>query len=180
MPTELWKGNGGLDRIKYFHLYDFFNFRSRFGAKIIETFVRFQKRIGFKRSLPVSFPKKLYGGSTYWSLNREVLKYVIDYTSAHKTFLKRFNYTFCGEEIYFQTIIMNSTYSQSIFNDHLRFIDWQSGRGGYPAFLDESDLEKIVSSNKFFARKIRNDNKLREILISRLSCKSDNIIKKLH
>jgi hypothetical protein len=35
----------------------------------------------------------------------------------------------------------------------LRYIDWASGRGGNPAFLDNTDYEKIKISNKIFARK---------------------------
>jgi hypothetical protein len=35
----------------------------------------------------------------------------------------------------------------------LRYIDWVTRRGGSPAFLDNTDYEKIIISNKIFARK---------------------------
>lgn len=162
MPAAFWSGNGGFDRINYYQLYDVFNAKSQMGIKIIRSIERLQKIIRFKRG---HYNKlKFFGGSTYWSLNRDVLQYVIDYTNTNKNFLKSLNYTFSPEEIYFQTIILNSFHAGNIINDNLRYIDWSSGRGGYPAFLDESDFDKIISSNKLFARKIKISDKLKFLL----------------
>lgn len=69
--------------------------------------------------------------------------------------MKTMQFTFCSEEIYFQTVLLNSEHAKNIVNDCLRYIDWSSGRGGYPAFLDVTDYEKIKTSNNIFARKFR-------------------------
>ena len=49
---------------------------------------------------------------------------------------------------------MNSKYSEQVINNDLRYIDWKSGRGGFPAILDERDFEDIIHSEKLFARKL--------------------------
>jgi hypothetical protein len=161
IPSERWSG-GGIDRLENYNLYDTFNAKK--SLKWINLIVRFQKNINYKRSISKSLGE-LHGGSTYWSLTREVLQYVLDFTHKNKKIFKSFNYTFCAEEIYFQTVIMNSPYNDKVVNDSARFIDWESGKGGYPAFLDETDFKDIINSNKLFVRKIdRNRNKLFQML----------------
>jgi hypothetical protein len=164
IPTINWDGNGGFDRINYFQLYDLFDAKKKIQFFLIRQLVILQKKLRYKRSYSDQLPQKLFGGSTYWSLNREALNYVINYTD--KGFLKRLKFTFCAEEIYFQTILLNSPYAKSIVNNNLRFIDWSSGKGGYPAFLDESDFIEIISSNNYFARKIKNHSNLRLLLMN--------------
>jgi hypothetical protein len=155
MPRKEWPGNGGMDRIDYYNPYD------RFNAKKIVRWMNFlvlvQKKLGLKRSYPPGFPK-LYGGSTWWSLTRNTLQYVADYTRQNPWLLKRLNYTFCSEEMYFQTVIQHSPYINNVVNDNLRYIDWVSERGGRPAFLDASDFADIIASNKLFARKFKSEN----------------------
>ncbi len=108
---------------------------------------------------------QLYGGNTYWSLTREAVQYVITHTQENPKFLKRFNFTFCAEEMYFQTVLMNSSFKESINHDDLRYMDWTTGRGGNPAFLDETDFKSIINSEKLFARKLSQDrNALFEML----------------
>ena len=161
MPANNWK-EGGMDRLEHYNFYDFFNAKK--SLKWIYGIKRLQKIINFKRPIN-DYLGQLYGGSSYWSLSRDVLQYVIDFTKSDQKFLKRFRYTFCAEEIYFQTVIMNSPYSNKVVNDSLRFIDWESEKGGSPAFLDENNFQAIINSNKLFARKIdRSEIKLLQML----------------
>ena len=164
LPAMVWKDNGGLDRLYYYQFYDLFNSKTKFGKKIIESLVTLQKLIGFKRSVSNLSSYKLYGGSTYWSLNRFALDHVINFALSNKEFLSRFKNTFCAEEIFFHTVLVNSTFLNTIENTHLRFIDWTTGRGGYPAFLDESDFESLIKSHNIFARKIKKSDNLRNML----------------
>ncbi|WP_170179813.1 beta-1,6-N-acetylglucosaminyltransferase [Flavivirga rizhaonensis] len=158
VPTKAWANeNGGLDRVQYYHLFDMLDAKKH--IKWLWWFVRLQKKFHFKRSIKNEIPK-LYGGSTWWSLSRETLQYVVNYTNKNPYLINRLQYTFCPEEIYFQTIIMNSDYSKKVINDNLRYIDWESTRiGKYsasPAVLSSSDFEKIKASKKIFARKFDN------------------------
>jgi len=151
MPTHNWK-DGGMYRLELFNFHDYINAKNYFGNRMHPRIFRLQKWLHIKR--PLNFDLQCYGGSTYWTLSRIVLQYVIDYTNKNPAFLNRFKFSFCAEEIYFQTIILNSEHKQNVVDNNLRFIDWESGKGGYPAFFDENDFERLVESNKFFARKI--------------------------
>lgn len=156
-----WPGNGGLDRIEYYNFYDFFNAQSKIGNYSIKLLVLIQKLLGIKRSLK-SLPK-LYGGSTYCTLSYNALNYIINYTNQYPKFLKRFRYTFCAEESYFHTIIMNSSYKANVVNNNLRYIDWNIRNGIRPAILNEGDYHNIVNSGNIFARKL--DSKISKALL---------------
>ncbi|SIT97389.1 Core-2/I-Branching enzyme [Epilithonimonas bovis DSM 19482] len=168
-------GKVWFDRLSSFHLYDFFNAKIEKQKYYIDILVRLQRKYKIKRSYPDDFPKKIYAGSTYWSLNRDALEYVINYPD--KSFLNRFRYTFCAEEFYFQTLLLNSHWYDTIVKNNLRYYDWDSGRGGYPAFLDETDFDKLIAlKDCFFARKIKSDSVLKEMLVKYISSNSHNNI----
>lgn len=152
MPSPGWSGNGGMNRLEYFNLYDFFNAKIDKQHVSILRLLIIQKKLGFKRSYPSKMPK-LYGGSTWWSLSRECLSFVLNYTKNNKGILNRFKFTLCSEEFYFPTVIMNSPFSSKVERSNLRYIDWNSRNGNYPAILDETDYEKLRTSEAFFARK---------------------------
>jgi len=153
LPYLPWSPEGGMERYTYYHLYDLLDPKKPFQNTLIQFVYQLQRRLGVKRKLDIPELAALYGGGLYWSLSRLTLSYVLEYTRHHPAFLNRLRYTWCAEEIYFQTILLNSHYAESIKNTNLRYIDWKSGRGGYPAFLDESDYDAIKQSKALFARK---------------------------
>lgn len=152
LPTAKWT-EGGLNRLEYYYLYDIINLRTAKRYKFQEQFLKFQKKLKFKRTLSHDI-WPLYGGGCWWSLSRECLQYIIEYTQHNPRFLKRLRYTFAPEEIYFQTIIMHSKFEKNVVNDYLRYIIWQYRNKNYPANLDITDLKPILLSDKLFARKI--------------------------
>ncbi|TPV33862.1 beta-1,6-N-acetylglucosaminyltransferase [Paucihalobacter ruber] len=149
LPYQNWP-NGGLDRLEYYNFYDWINAKKH--RPLIFKLVNWQKKLGIKRKLSKKLPK-LYGGESYWSLNRKALAYIMEYTKEEPYFLRRMKHSFCSEEIYIQTVLMNSKYANTVVNDSLRYIEWSNRNGNFPANLDRTDLEPILSSNKFFARK---------------------------
>ncbi len=48
---------------------------------------------------------------------------------------------------------MNAPFAEKVVNNNLRYIDWVARNGNNPAVLDETDFEKVMDSNAFFARK---------------------------
>ena len=152
VPKLGWADNCGMDRIQYYNLYDVLNAKIYKQNRLIRKFIGLQKRLGFKRSISPKMPK-LYGGSTWWSLSRDCVSYVIEFTKNNNFVLKRFKYTLCSKEFYFQTIIMNSHFGLKVVNNNLRYIDWVARNGNNPAILDMSDFEKLVTTDAFFARK---------------------------
>ncbi|MDH6355385.1 hypothetical protein M2132_001726 [Dysgonomonas sp. PH5-45] len=151
MPYEKW-WYGGYDRIDQYVFADAFNRKSTFGKAVIRTSVLIQRKLGFKRKYYEGFPE-LYGGSTYWSVSRDCAHYITQYIDNNPRYLKRFKYTFCTEEIFFQTIVMNSPFGKNVTNNPLRYIVWEVRNGNFPANLDEQDEEAIRQSDAIFARK---------------------------
>lgn len=151
LPYSAWPENG-MDRLSRYNMYDLIDGRTGLNERLIKGFSKLQKKIGFSRSFSKDFPP-LYGGSTYWSLKRESLEYVFQYMLDHPHFLKRFRYSFCSEEIFFQTILLNSSLKKNIVNNNMRFIIWEERNGNFPANLDWNDYDSIQNSQALFARK---------------------------
>lgn len=151
LPYASWAGNGGLDRINLYNFYDLFDAKKKNQMKIISLIQKIQQHLQINRDTSEFIPGELFGGGTYWSLSREAIQIILREQIA----IKRFNYTFCAEEIFFQTILLNSEIRNKIINNDLRFIIWSEKHGNIPAILDEEDFKSIITSENFFARKIQ-------------------------
>jgi hypothetical protein len=73
--------------------------------------------------------------------------------SKQAEFVRFFKYVDVPDELFFQTVIMNSPLCGSVVNDNLRYIDWKDPNAASPAILTTSDLESLTRSSKLFARK---------------------------
>ena len=105
-----------------------------------------------KRKFFESIP--LYGGSFHWCLTGECVKWIDDFVKQNTNFVKRFHYTYCADEIFYQTLILNSPFKDKIINDDLRYRDWGDDVNAlHPRNLEKKDFEKIRESDKLFARK---------------------------
>lgn len=101
------------------------------------------------RQLP-DFP--LYGGPVYCSLTFEFVNWCLK-SPVLDNLLSRLCNSTCAEEVFFQTLIMNSPFSDKVSKDKsLRYVDWNSNPR--PKYLDISDFSKIVESQSLFCRKI--------------------------
>jgi len=167
LPIKQWNDGGGIYRFEHYNFFEYFDYKKVTG-KLIITFIKdLQKILRIKRKLTIkNFFNVLYGGGTYWSLTRNSLQYVLDFGDKNPEILNSLQFTFCAEELYFQSVLLNSNLHENIVNDNLRYVDWTSGRGGYPAFLDETDYEKIIDTKILFARKFHeiSSNGLKNIL----------------
>lgn len=151
LPYYAWP-EGGIDRLSRYNFYDLVDGRSGWKQHFIKKSSKLQKLLRIKRKFSPDFPK-LYGGSTYWSMSREALYYVFSYMKNNPKYLERFKYSFCSEEIFFQSILLNSELSSNIINNNLRFIVWEKRNGNFPANLDLTDYQQIKESKALFARK---------------------------
>ncbi len=106
----------------------------------------------FSKKKNIDTTKKYYFWSSWWSLTKESIGYVLDYSKKNPEFNMFMKYCDASDEIYFQTILLNSPYKDICVNDNLRYINWSKDREG-PAILVEDDFEEITKSWKIFARK---------------------------
>jgi hypothetical protein len=164
LPDPQWS-NGGLDRIRYYHLNDVLDPKKYFFPRINGRFIRLQKWLGIKRKQP-SYISAYYGGGTWWSISRNAVKEIVDFQKTHPGFIRGFKHTYCPEEIFFQTILNHSSIKENLMPEDLRYIDWNVAGGKFPPVLDESYLQRIFKTKKFFARKF--DSEISENLRKRL------------
>ncbi|EOZ96377.1 exopolysaccharide gene cluster protein [Indibacter alkaliphilus LW1] len=152
VPSGKWM-NGGLDRFNLYSPHDLLNAKTRFGNFLINKITYIQKLFGVNRNINKTI-EQLYGGSCWFSLTQECLKFCMEFIETNPEFLKAFKNTHCPEEAFFQTLIMNSKFKNQVVNDHLNYIDWEFRNGNSPANLDLSDLDKVLKSSSLTARKI--------------------------
>lgn len=133
LPSDSWSPRGGLDRIENWHL-------RLYGHHL---------SVPFRRRLPTGL--RPYGGGAYWCLSRECIEYVADFVARRPNVVSFFRHVDIPDEIFFQTILLNSELRDTIVNDNLRYIDWTRGRR--PAILEVRDFEALRASPKLFARK---------------------------
>lgn len=151
LPTKSWPGNGGLNRIKFFQLYDLLDAKKpgKFFKRLNKHFIHLQKLLLVNRLKNTDY----FGGSGYFSISKEAGKYLLA-----KFLIQRNQYknTFCPEEVAPQTILLNSPLNikKNIVNDNLRYVLWEDKYGEIPGILDEKDLGLLLEKKYFFARKI--------------------------
>lgn len=139
IPDERWSGNGGLDRILYVWDID----DKKDGSKI---HIPELKKRSFINGV------QAYGGSQWWSLTGKCIVWLAAICKPDNIVYEFYKSTYIPDEMFFQTIIMNSPFAKSVVNDNLRYIDWTRGTE-YPRILTKDDWNRIVKSKKIFARK---------------------------
>lgn len=163
LPIKSWPGNGGLNRVKYYQLYDLIDAKKpgKLFKRLNKHFIHLQKLFFINRLKRHHY----YGGSGYFSINKEAAIYL-----KHEFQIRQneFKHTFCPEEIAPQTILLNSPQSlrEKIVNNNLRYVLWEMKNGETPGILDENDHQTITSGVYFFARKF--DTKFSTKLIEKL------------
>ncbi len=109
---------------------------------------------------------KIYFGSSWFTLSQNAVNHIIDFVSHNPGFVQDFETSTCGDEHFFQTILMNSQFKSKIANDNLRFIKFKL-RSNSPEILSTKDLEEMLKSDKFFARKFDWQTEGKTIMILR-------------
>lgn len=97
-------------------------------------------------------------GSNWFSITDDLARYVI---RSEKWIKKTFKYTLCCDEVFLQTLIINSDFKNKVYhsggencNSNMRLIDWNRGN---PYVFRTSDFYEIVNSNNLFCRKFDED-----------------------
>jgi len=153
LPYSRWE-NGTYRRYEYFYFHDLFNYRKEKGYRWILKALRFQMKWNIKRRIPDHF-ETIYGGCCWFTLSRDCIRYVLEYTHKQPAFYRRLKYTFAPEETYLHSVILNSPFKDHVVKMSLRYVDWRYRNGNYPANLDESDFESLCATDAFFARKFK-------------------------
>jgi hypothetical protein len=144
IPYGSW-WRGGLNRIK-----NRFYFIPRMGY----PYVRIFSIPRLKKGLPCGLEP--YGGRGGFCLPKEHVSYVIQFVEKNPNVRKFFKRTLIPDEIFFQTILMNSPLRSKVVNDNKRYIDFAT-KDAHPKILTKDDLGNMKKSGKLFARKFNLD-----------------------
>lgn len=149
LPDAQWGEDGGLGRLNRYWINvisrDGSFFRNKLGALIYS----FHKLTGYRRKLKYTY----YGGSNWFNLTNNSVKYILKFLDEHPDYLLEFKYSRSADEMFVQSIVLNSPYAVNAVSNDLRFVDWISGPE-FPRTFRGEDFERLVTSgDKFFARK---------------------------
>jgi len=141
--SDWWRH--AVSRFESYHFTDV-NLKGRY------LFQRVLNKLAPKRRFPLTC--SLYGSSvsTWWTLSRDCAQYVVSFVSINKKLMNFMRYTWGADEFLFPTIILNSPFKELTVNNNLRHIEWEEGKSN-PKVLKKGDLENLMKSDKFFARK---------------------------
>ena len=136
------------DRVLYFHPLQ--ELLKRKNIRLAKISSMLQKPF-VKRNNHISFQK----GANWFSITNNLAQYVLN----NRTWIKKhFKQTICADEIFLQTLIINSDFKNNLYlkdykddwNSHMRYIDWNRGS---PYTFKSSDFDELVKSKALFARK---------------------------
>ena len=144
LPYSTWDMNGGLGRIAYYWFID------KVGLDDSRRLYYIQKKAGLIRPYFQDFTP--YGGAQWWTLTCECADYIVKYIRFNTVYKEFYELTYIPDEMFFHSIILNSPFKKNVLNNNLRYIDWNTGPE-YPRVLTNDDLEKIIGSERLWARK---------------------------
>ena len=122
--------------------------------RVLDNTIRYPQKLLVRRN---NFNNmKLYYGSTWFTITYSCVLYILKYIEDNPEYEKQFKYSSCSDEHFFQMIIMNSHYKDSVVNNNLRYTDWSNG-GNSPKTLTIKDYDKLKNSDKLYARKFNSD-----------------------
>ena len=152
LPATFWT-EGGLPRIEHWYLV------SRRRVRV---------RVPWRRRIPGGLAP--YGGETWGAFARPMAEYIREFVQRSPGYVRFFKHVLHANELFFQTIMMNSQLAETVVQDDLRYIDWSIDPG--PAVLSTGDFERLIDSGKLFARKF--DLDFDSVILDRLDTHIDS------
>ncbi|MCS0589349.1 beta-1,6-N-acetylglucosaminyltransferase [Massilia norwichensis] len=125
---------------------------------------RAMRACGFTRRLPGAM--RPYGGSSWWALSRDCVRELLERVRREPAIARFFRSVACADEMFFQTLVMNSRFGERVLPQNFRYIQWPEQGARNPKILDEHDFERIAASKAHFCRKI--DSRASAALLPRL------------
>lgn len=111
---------------------------------------------GLKRRMPGGMCP--YGGSSWWALSRACVCALLERVRREPGMVRFFRSVACPDELFFQTLVMNSSFSARVLGRNFRYVQWPENGARNPKVLDEADFERILAARNqagaHFCRKI--------------------------
>jgi hypothetical protein len=135
---------------------------------IYKHFIKFLPKRNFYKNF------EPYFGSQWFALTDETIKFILKFIKENKQYMKFMKFIEGPDEIFFQTIILNSERKNNLYDYNsylnwlearkedtifihefstLRYMDWSERGKPMPAVLDDYYYETLKTSEDLFARK---------------------------
>lgn len=95
-----------------------------------------------------------WGGSTWWTLSRPCLVHLLDRVDEQPGLARFFRTVLCPDELFFQTLVMASSFAPRVIARNYRYVQWPPGPARNPQVLVEADFDRILASGAHFCRKL--------------------------
>ncbi|MCR5655808.1 MAG: beta-1,6-N-acetylglucosaminyltransferase [Lachnospiraceae bacterium] len=156
-------------RYRYYNWFQNKNVKNPVLWQVQNLTVNCQKLVGIRRKKLGEF-SDIYKGLLYISLPGDCAKDILSYVSEHPEYVKALYRTQIPEEFFFHTILLNDSFANGKYKDRiekreLRYLNWERGDGGSPAYLLEEDLPLLKKGRYYFARKFHSHDALREQIV---------------
>lgn len=111
-----------------------------------------------------------HGGSQWWSLSMPCVTHIHDFIRGNPRFVAYFRHCFIPDELFFQTIVSNSSFRERLVGSDLTYAKWNNPAPPYPAVLDRHCLDELLRSAALFARKFdtTQDPKILDLIDQRI------------
>jgi hypothetical protein len=136
LPRSDWGSRGGADRYEDIHFWA--------GSRHIAVPLA---RLGIERRPPGR--RRPFQGGQYFSIDRGSCEELL--VAADQRTRRFFARTHVPDEMFFQTVLMNSPAASRAVNDDLRLEIW--GDGPHPRVITSADLPLLVQSDRLVAKK---------------------------
>lgn len=93
-----------------------------------------------------------YFGSQWWSLSEQAVEYIFDVLHKNPNVSKFYYHSLLPDEMFFQTILCNSPFKDSIIPS-LTHVDWSLGGKHPKVFTTDKDFDCLSNIDALFARK---------------------------
>ena len=148
-----------LDKIRYYYPLLAFVGKGEFRGNTIKD--KFGRKLGYwqlrlteiQRDNKVDRTRKhkgitFYKGDQWFSITHDFVEAILE---KKNKILRSYFWTDGADEIFIQTLAMNSIFAKRVKNSSLREIDWQKGT---PYEYRYSEIEELKSSENLFVRKV--------------------------
>lgn len=109
-----------------------------------------QKKIHINRT--TKCPYEIYKGTNWFSITHELAVFLVQKRREIKRY---FSFGWCADELFVQTMVMESPFKNNIIDDSLRYIDWNRGN---PYTFTINDYSDLTHNQDLFARKFDESN----------------------
>lgn len=119
-------------------------------GKLLNLYLWLKNGLKTKRNFPLKM--QAYYSSQWWNFSKEAISYILDFLKTNPTYISYHKNALHPEEMFFQSILLNSNLKNKIINNNLRHIEWEEGNK-HPNTLDFKKIKNIDSKINIFARK---------------------------